>query len=55
MIAPHVLRDVQEKLMDAMTLLFVHGQYDEDAQAIAHQIVHIYDDIEFDLITSSVQ
>jgi uncharacterized damage-inducible protein DinB len=48
------LRDVQGHLMDAMTALYVDAKDDEQAHSIAHALVHIYDDIEFDLVTRSV-
>jgi len=50
MVDPNILRDIQERLMECMTDLYNECRDDEDAQALAHQIVHIYDDIEFELV-----
>ena len=50
MVDPNVLRDIQERLMECMTDLYENGRDDEDAQALAHRIVHIYDDIEFEMV-----
>ena len=50
MVDPNILRDIQERLMECMTDLYENGRDDEDAQNLAHRIVHIYDDIEFEMV-----
>lgn len=50
MVDPNILRDIQERLMQCMVDLYENGRDDEDAQNLAHRIVHIYDDIEFEMV-----
>lgn len=50
MVDPNILRDIQERLMQCMVDLYENGRDDEDAQSLAHRIVHIYDDIEFEMV-----
>lgn len=50
MVPPFILRDIQDRLMECMTDLYKNCRDDEDAQALAGRIVHIYEDIEFELV-----
>lgn len=50
MIPAYMMRDIQERLMECMVDLYENGRDDEDAQNLAHRIVHIYDDIEFEMV-----
>lgn len=50
MISYNDLTEIQDKLMECMTLLYLGYKDDPEAHSLAHALVHIYDDIEFNLI-----
>lgn len=45
----YILEDIQERIMEIMTDLYLNGERDELAQHIAHTLVHAYDDISLEL------
>ncbi len=49
MIPTDTLIDIRDRLMESMTDLYKVAMDDEQAHSLAHALVHIYDDIEFEL------
>ena len=48
MIDAHILRDIQERLMDSMVDLYNNHHDSDDARALAFMLNEIYSSIEFE-------